>query len=52
MYCPGIHAGYQIKIIVSALAEGISAKTLGLKPSGFLFMHFPPGMNAGATQKQ
>ena len=51
MYCPGMHAGINLKIIVMALAECVSARGLGLKPSGFLFIHFP-GMNAGEIQKQ
>ena len=50
MYCPGIHARDQFKIIVLALAECVSLRGLWLKLSGFLLIHFP-GMNAGAIQK-
>ena len=51
MYCHGIHAGDQFKIIVLALAECVSVRGLRLKPGEFLFIHFP-GINAGAIHKQ
>jgi len=51
MYCPGIHAGDQFKIIVLALAECVSVRGLRLKPGEFLFIHFPV-MNAGQYMRQ
>ena len=48
---PGMNAGDQFKIIVSALAKMCFCK-MALAKARWIFVHTFPGMNARATQKR